>query len=288
MQTETLVHGLTFGEGPRWHDNKLYFSDLYFNVVNTYDPITKSLETVLTLASDNTPSGLGWLPDGRMLVCVMESRKLIVVDHNGQVSDYADLSNIATFHTNDMVVSASGTAYVGNYGFDPFAVDVNMAAHYKPATLAIVHPDRRVEAGPSGLGFPNGIVITPDGRTLIVAESAAKRLSAFDIDPTTNRLSNQRVCAETPDCTLDGICLDAEGCVWVANGSGVDMFRFSPGGKIMGSVRTTQPSFACMLGGADHNTLFIMTAPAAGPAQAKIKGGRFEAVKVSIPGAGLP
>ncbi|TPX37203.1 hypothetical protein SmJEL517_g01124 [Synchytrium microbalum] len=288
MQTETLQTGLAFGEGPRWHNGKLFFSDFYFNAVKTYDPVTKSVETVLTLASDKAPSGLGWLPDGRMLVVVMEDRKLIVVDHNGKTSDYADLSNIATFHTNDMVVSANGTAYVGNFGFDLVAAEHNIAAHYRTATLAIVHPDRRVEAGPSGLGFPNGTVITPDGKTLIIAESFAKKLSAFDIDPTTNRLSNHRVYAETPDCTPDGICLDAEGCVWVANATGLDLFRYGPGGKILGSVRTTQPSFACMLGGADRKTLFILTAPSSGPAQGRIKGGKIEAVKVTVPGAGLP
>ena len=257
---EPFVDGLHFGEGPRWHDGRLWFSDFFDHAVKAAD-LDGNVEIIVEVP--NQPSGLGWLPDGRLLVVSMLDRKLLRLDATGLVV-HADLSGIATFHCNDMVVDAAGRAYVGNFGFDldhAFATrgTADTFANHDTAVLARVDPDGSVHVAAADLHFPNGAVITPDGSTLIVAETLAGRLTAFDI-AADGSLSGRRVWAELGRRVPDGICLDADGRIWVANPVGAECFLVAEGGAIVESVATGQPCLACALGGTDGRTLFMITA----------------------------
>ena len=183
-----------------------------------------------------------------------------------------------------MVVDTSGRAYVGNFGFD-----LHGDASLVPAELVCVHPDGRVEVAARQLAFPNGTVITPDGRTLIVGESFGGRLTAFDIDAA-GKLTNRRTWASCPSGSVpDGICLDAQGAIWIASPTTNECLRILEGGATAGRIATAHGAFACMLGGADRRTLFIATASTSDPDQARReRGGRIESVRVDVPGAGLP
>jgi sugar lactone lactonase YvrE len=290
MNTATnLVSGLQFGEGPRWRHGRLWFSDFYDHAVKS---VGETGDVRTELAIDDQPSGLGWLPDGRLLIVAMHRRQLLRVDADG-VRVHADLSGIAAYHTNDMVVDARGRAYVGNFGF---ALDdalksrgvEGVLAEHPTAQLACVEPDGRVREAAADLHFPNGMVITPDGRTLILAETLALRLTAFDIDDE-GRLSNRRVWATLGMRAPDGICLDADGHVWVANAIAPECVLVAPGGALLATVETDQPCFACMLGGADRRTLYMMTAPSSvAEVVSKSRQGRIACARVEIPGAGRP
>ncbi len=284
-----LATGLHFGEGPRWHDGRLWFSDFYDHAVKSVDG-SGAVRTELEI--DDQPSGLGWLPDGRMLVVAMQRRELLRVDSDG-VREHADLSDIATYHTNDMVVDAQGRAWVGNFGF---ALDEALAergvegvlASHPTAKLARVDPDGSVHVAAEDLHFPNGCVITPDGRTMIVAETLAMRLTAFDVG-TDGTLSNRRVWAPVGTRAPDGICLDADGHVWIANAIAPECVLFAPGGGIVATVQTDQPCFACMLGGEDRRTLYMMTAPTSvAELVSKAREGHVVTARVATPGAGWP
>jgi sugar lactone lactonase YvrE len=288
-KASVLAEGLYFGEGPRWHDGRLWFSDFYDHAVKSVDE-SGAVRTELEI--DDQPSGLGWLPDGRLLVVAMHRRQLLRVDPDG-VKVHADLSGIATYHANDMVVDKAGRAYVGNFGF---ALDEELKARgvesviaqHPTAKIARVDPDGRAHVAAEEMHFPNGSVITPDGRTLIVAETLAMRLTAFDIGPD-GTLSNRRVWATLGMRAPDGICLDANGNVWIANAIAPECVLFAPGGEIVATVQTEQPCFACMLGGADRRTLFAMTAPSSVAAiVSKSRLGTIVRAGVTTPGAGLP
>jgi sugar lactone lactonase YvrE len=181
-----------------------------------------------------------------------------------------------------MVVDARGRAYVGNFGFD-----LNGGAPHAPTNLALVHADGRVEVAASDLLFPNGAVITPDGRTLIVGETMAARLTAFDIAEG-GRLSNRRVWAQLERAIPDGICLDAEGAIWVASPISHGVLRVREGGEVLQRISVENQAYACMLGGADRRTLYICTAETHDPAKTSGNRGRIEVAQVDVPGAGLP
>jgi len=191
-----------------------------------------------------------------------------------------------------MVVDGSGRAYVGNFGFDLEAFAARAAQGERDtattAALARVDPDGSVTVAADGLEFPNGTVITPDGSTLIIAETFGRRLSAFDVGSDGN-LSNRRVWAELGRRAPDGICLDADGCVWVANAVAPECLRVAEGGEIVDRIETDAPCFACMLGGPDRTTLFILTAPESAPDEVRTeRRGRILAASVATPGAGWP
>jgi sugar lactone lactonase YvrE len=284
-----LAEGLYFGEGPRWHDGRLWFSDFHAHAVKSMDA-GGAVRTELQI--DDQPSGLGWLPDGRMLVVSMQRRQLLRVDPDG-VKVHADLSAVATFHANDMVVDAHGRAYVGNFGFDlDHALQTRgvegVLADHPTAVLARVDPDGSVHVACADLHFPNGSVITPDGRTLIVAETLALRLTAFDV-AADGTLSNRRLWAQVGMRAPDGICLDANGHVWIANAIAPECVLFAPGGEIVATVTTDQPCFACMLGGPDGRTLYMLTAPTSIAQLASAAAqGRVMAAQVLSPRAGRP
>ena len=290
MATATvLAEGLYFGEGPRWRDGRLWFSDFYDHAVKTVD---ESGVVRTELEIDDQPSGLGWLPDGRLLLVAMHRRQLLRVDRDG-VRMHADLGSVATWHANDMVVDRQGRAYVGNFGF---ALDEALAARgvksvladHPTASLACVDPDGRVSEAAADLHFPNGCVITPDGRTLIVAETLAMRLTAYDLDDD-GSLSNRRIWASVGMRAPDGICLDARGHVWIANAIAPECVLVAPGGDVIATVATSQPCFACMLGGPDRRTLFALTAPTSlASVVSQSRQGRIECCRVETTGAGWP
>ncbi|MBT5153778.1 MAG: hypothetical protein HOM44_06795 [Gammaproteobacteria bacterium] len=280
INTETLVSGLCFGEGPRWHNGRLYFSDMHGNTVYAADT-SGELETIVRL-EDDEPSGLGWLPDGRMLIVSMRNRKLLVLDGN-ELSEFADLSGIATYHCNDMVTDLKGRSYVGNFGYD-----LHNDAEFQKAELILVHPDGKTALAADDLAFPNGTVITPDEKTLIVGESFGARLTAFDIQPD-GSLINRREWAKIDGAVPDGICLDEAGGIWVASPVSNEVLRIIEGGEVTDRVKIENQAYACMLGGQDGKTLFIMTSRSSHPAQCKTeKSAAVEFVTVKHAGAGLP
>lgn len=277
---ETLLDGLTFTEAPRWHDGRLWFSDFYSHRVIAVDPAGRA-ETMLEVPA--RPSGLGWMPDGALLVVSMLDRRLLRVE-KGHTRVHADLSAVATGPCNDMVVDARGRAYVGNFGYDR-----HKGEPPRTTCLARVDPDGRVTRAAEELFFPNGTVITPDGRTMIVGETQGHRLTAFDVAPD-GALSNRRVWAQLDEAVFpDGICLDAEGAIWVSDARGHLLLRVREGGAIDGTVSTgSRYAFACMLGGDDRRTLFACTSTGSGPAMADKRDGAVETARVTVPGAGLP
>ena len=276
--TSVLLDGLKFSEGPRWHDGRLWFSDMWANRVMTVDPAGRS-EVIVEVPG--RPSGLGWLPDGRLLVVSMADRRLMRLDPEG-LREHADLSPVATSFANDMVVDGRGRAYVGNFGADL------IGEPFRPAALALVAPSGEVSVAAEGLEFPNGAVITPDGGTLVVAESRGRRLTAFAIagDGT---LSDRRVFAELGEVVPDGICLDADGAIWVANPRAHECVRVRAGGAVSDRVVTQHPAYACMLGGDDGRTLFVCTSDGS---EADRRAGRsaafIEIATVAVPRAGWP
>ena len=284
-----LAGGLHFGEAPRWHDGVLWFSDFFDYAVKTVD-LDGHIAVKLSMA--DRPSGLGWMPDGSMLIVSMTARALLRLDQ-GRLALHADLSGIATFHCNDMVVDAEGRAYVGNFGFDLDTNEINgtlgeVLATHGGATIARVDPDGSVHAAADGLMFPNGTVITPDGRTMIVAESFADRLTAYDIGDD-GSLSNRRLWADLGGRKPDGICLDADGAIWVANPVINECFRVAEGGDILDVIETDNRCFACMLGGPDRRTLFMLTSRYSLAVEAAVhRTGNVLIADVDVPGAGLP
>ncbi len=276
---DVVVDGLTFPEAPRWRDGKLWFSDFYSHRVLAVD-LAGKVETVADVPQ--RPSGLGWTPDGHLLVVSMLDRRLLIFD-GARSRVVADLSALATGPCNDMVVDAAGRAYVGNFGFDR-----HRGEPPRTTCIARVDPDGRVVRAADDLHFPNGTVITPDGKTLIVGETLAHRLTAFAIDAT-GELSNRRLFAQLDGCFPDGICLDADGAVWVADARSPRVVRVLDGGRIDRTISTGERcAFACMLGGPDRRTLFVCTNTGSGPAMADKTDGRIEAIRVDVPGAGWP
>lgn len=278
-ETEVLLDELTFTEAPRWRDGKLWFSDFYSHRVLTVD-LVGNVETVAEVV--NQSSGLGWTPDGTLLVVSMLDRRLLAIE-DGEQRVVADLSDWATWWCNDMVVDAQGRAYVGNFGFD-----YEQGAEFRTAVMVRVDPDGTTSVAADELAFPNGTVITPDGRTLIVAESFAGRLTAFDVGDD-GSLSNRRVWAQLEGVASDGICLDAEGAIWVANAAGHSVQRVFEGGRIERTISVGElTAYACMLGGPERKTLFICTCSGSGADVAQKTDGRIETINVDVAGAGLP
>lgn len=285
-EARPFLTGLYFGECPRWHDGRLWFSDFFAGAVYSAGA---DGEWHAEVEVPGEPAGLGWLPDGRLLIVNRTERSIWRREPDGRLVTHATLTPWATWHGNDMVVAADGRAYAGNFGFDLDALfDGDRSVRAAPTSLIAVEPDGTPHEAAADLHFPNGTVITPDGRTLVVAESMGGRLSAFDVEAD-GTLTNRRVWAALEGIFPDGICLDAEGCIWVANAGGAECVRVAEGGEVRQRVTTSQGCFACMLGGDDRRTLYMVTAPS--PAASQRRGerqGSIEQLEVEVPGAGLP
>ncbi len=282
---ETLLDNLTFPEGPRWHNNKLYFSDFFTHRVISVD-LEGHHETIVEVP--NQPSGLGWMPDGTMLVVSMTDRKLMRFSNN-QLSEFADCSKLAAFHCNDMIVDKKGNAYIGNFGFNTYNNE-----DLKSTNLILVRPGEDPVVAAKDLFFPNGTVITPDDKTLIIGETYAARLTAFDID-TDGSLSNRRVWAELSQIQddyhplPDGICLDEEGAIWLASPSTNEVIRVKEGAQLLERVPVSTNAYACVLGGEDRKTLFVCTSGGTDIESCTEKReGKIETLRVNVAGAGIP
>lgn len=272
----TLLEGLRFPEAPRWHHGRLWFSDFFRQQVIAVNP-QGEMEVQFELA--DSPSGLGWRPDGTLLVVSMHDQRLLAW-RGGALETVADLSAHAGGPCNDMVVDAQGRAYVGNFGFDLYARE-----EARSTDLLRVDLDGSVHHVASDMWFPNGMLITPDGQTLIVAETFRNRLTAFEIDAD-GSLNRRHVFAELPGIFPDGLCLDAEGAVWVADARGCAVLRVVEGEGVVERISTGEnQSYACVLGGDDGRTLFICTAPGVGPKAGELKMGRIEFTTVKVPSA---
>ena len=264
----------------RWHDGRIWFSDMLDRKVITVGP-NGNAEVVAQVSG--RPGGLGWLPDGRLLVVSMTDQRLLRLDADG-LKDASDLSQIATGNCNDMVVDGQGRAYIGDWGF----VGSLPRGQMPDAHLIMVTPDGKARIVANKVLFPNGAVITPDNKTLVVAESFASRLAAFDIE-NDGSLANYGIWADLGKGVIpDGICLDIEGAIWVTNSGGNDVIRVKRGGDVLGRV-TVISAYACILGGPERKSLYLTTAAPGMFADLKDKrSGRIEVVQVNVPGAGLP
>lgn len=274
---DTLLGGRAFLEGPRWHGGALYVSDMHAHEVLRVG-MDGSAEVVLRL--DGPPSGLGWLPDGRMLVVSMEDRRLLRTDGR-EVLTLADLSDIAPHEINDMVVDRHGHAFISQFGFD-----FHGGGAFASAPLLRVDPDGAMCEATDGLRMANGMAITADGATLVVAESAGRCLVGFDLADD-GTLSNRRVWADLPEGDYpDGICIDAEDAVWIAGPASDRFVRVREGGEVADVVEVPgRHAIACAIGGPDGHTLFCCTSPTQGEpvASRETRQACVETARVAVP-----
>lgn len=293
---EVVVDGFHYLEGPRWHKGALWFVDFYTQGVYRVNDEGVAEKRVHI---EQQPSGLGWLPDDRMLIVSMKDRKVMRLEANGELVVHADIWQHCAGYANDMVVAPNGDAYVGNFGFDLMG-----GADYKSAGLVLVKPDGSSQLVAEGLAFANGMVISADQKTLIVNELFGNKISQFTINED-GTLGDKRDFAsfgelgDEPNLGVrignakilpDGLALDAEGAVWIADTLNQRAVRIAEGGEILETIDTAPEGvFAVALGGAEGNTLFMCAAPdwdeAARKAETK---GRMLAVRVEVGHAGTP
>ena len=292
---QTVLRDLSYLECPRWHDGRLWVADFYTHRV--YSAAEDGSDLRVEAEVPQQPSGLGWLPDGRLLIVSMRDATLLRREADGALVVHADLSAHVAGHPNDMVVDALGRAYVGNFGFDLMG-----GADLAPTGLLRVDPDGTVTEVADDLWFPNGSVITPDG-VLLVDETFGNRITAFDIG-VDGSLANRRVWAQFGDLPTsrsladavpqlvvapDGCGLDAEGCLWVADATHGRVIRVREGGEIVDAVVPGTGVFACMLGGADGRTLYLCCAPDFDEhARSAAREAELRSVRVSVPHGGMP
>jgi len=279
-ELQVLMTGIAFGESPRWHDDRLWFCDWGAQELIAVDLEGRS-EVIARVPS--FPFCIDWLRDGRLLVVSAAERRLLRREPDGSMVMHTDLSRLSRHPWNDIVVDGRGNAYVGDIGFD------FPGGEFVPGLLALVTPDGSARQVADGVAFPNGLVVTPDNSTLILAESYANRLTAFDIDAD-GSLSNRRLWAGLDRGVPDGICIDAENAVWYADVPNMRCVRVREGGEVLQTIELDRGCFACMLGGADRKTLFMVAREWRGPASMADQGrtGQVLTAKVSTAGAGWP
>jgi len=281
-EPQILMTGILFGEQPRWHEDRLWFSDWGTREVIAVD-LEGNNEVMLSVPS--FPCCVDWLPDGRLLVVSARDGLVLRREPDGTLVTHGDLSRVSKPAAgNELVVDGRGNAYVNGGGFDLMAGEP-----FAPGIVALVRPDRSAAQVADGLAFPNGMLVTPDNATLIVGESYAKRLSAFDI-ASDGSLSRRRVWADLGDGVPDGICLDAEGAVWYGDVPNKRCVRVREGGEVLQTIELDRGCFACALGGADRRTLFMMATEWNGPAGmfAEPRTGQVLTIEAPAPGVGWP
>lgn len=265
---QELADGFSYLEGPRWRNGKLYVSDFYTHQVLAIDESGK-VERIATVPEQ--PSGLGWLPDGRLLVVSMRDRRVLRQEEDGSLTEHADLSDLTAWHLNDMIVDETGRAYVGSFGFDLMS-----GAPVQTANIVLIQPDGSAEVAAENLAFPNGMELLDDGSTLVVSESFGNRLSSFSVGSSGELSARQDWASfgpaptseditevlESVSAVPDGLCKDEDNTVWVADAIGQRVVRLAQGGEIVDEVSTGDLNvFACALGGSDGRTLFMCAAP---------------------------
>lgn len=280
-EPRVLISGLSFGESPRWHDGRLWFADWGAEQLIAVD-LDGAAELVARVHS--FPFCIDWLPTGELLVVSAAQRRLLKLGAGGELSTYADLKPLSDKGWNEIVIDGRGNAYVNGGGFDLMAGEP-----FAPGVIALVTPEGVARQVADGIAFPNGMAVTPDNSTLIVAESYAGRLTAFDIagDGT---LSGRRVWAELGEAAPDGICIDASGAVWYADVPHRRCVRVAEGGEVLDLVELDRGCFSCALGGPEGRTLFMVVREWHGTAGARDerRTGQVLLVEAPEPGAGWP
>lgn len=279
-ELQTLLTGLAFGESPRWREDRLWLSDMGADDVVTVD-LEGNSEVVARVPA--TPMGIGWLPDGRLLIVASRDGLLLRRRADGSLVPHADLNGLADHAWSDMVVDGRGNAYIGNIGFE------FPGGEFATGTVVLVTPDGSARRVADGVAFPNGMAVTPDNSTLILAESFGNRLTAFDI-AADGDLSNRRVWADLDGGFPDGICIDADGAVWYGDVPNMRCVRVREGGEVLQTIELDRGCFACALGGPNRSTLFLMTAEwseAAGTMGGP-RTGQVLTVDAPAPGVGWP
>lgn len=277
-----IVTGIRFPEGNRWHDDRLWYSDMHTGEVFSIDPTAPDATPRLEATVPGQSSGLGWLPDGRLIVSAMESRTLVAVQPDGSTSVFADLSPVESSLVNDLVVDpVTGRTYLGAFGYDLYGGE-----ELRPGPLYVVEQDGSFRLAADGLVFPNSANVLPGTRTLVVSETWGGRLTAFDIEAD-GSLTDRRVWAELPaGVTPDGSTVDGEGAIWVCSVDTGDFLRVVEGGEVTDRIDAPgRCAIDCALGGEDGRTLYLATADSYDPATtARTRAGRISAVRVTVPG----
>jgi sugar lactone lactonase YvrE len=276
----TIKTGLVLGESPRWHGGRLWVADWGAGEILAIDLDGRS-EVVAHVPG--LPVCFDWLPDGRLLIVAGREGRLLRREPDGTLVTHADLTELAPPPWNDIVVDGRGNAYVGNTGFD------FPGGEFAPGSIALIAPDGSLREVADGVAFPNGVAVTPDNATLILAESYGKRLTAWDI-AADGTLSGRRVWADLGDGAPDGICIDREGAVWYADVPNKRCVRVREGAEVLQTVELDRGCFACMLGGPDGTTLFVVAADWRGPTDIAEEAGTgvVVAVEAPAPGSGWP
>ncbi len=282
-EARVLFSGLAFPESPRWRDGRVWVCNWGAQEIVAVDPEGR-IDVVLPAPTATLPFSVDWLRDGRMLIVAGREGFLLRREPDGSLATHADLNGLSDRGWNEIVVDGRGRAYVNGPGFDMMAGE-----DFAPGIIGLITPNGAVRQVADGVAFPNGMAVTPDNATVIVAESYARRLTAFDI-AADGALSNRRVWADLGDGCPDGICLDAEGAVWYADVPNKRCVRVREGGEILQTIALDRGGFACMLGGADRRTLFIAAAHWRGPETMfdQARTGQVLTASVIAPGVGWP
>lgn len=278
---ETLADDFVFLEAPRWHDGQLWLSDQFGNAVYTLSAAGKRTKIA---TFPQRPSGISFLPDRGVVIVSMADRRLMLVGADGTLSQYADLSGMARYDINDTVCDSVGNIYVGTVGYD-----IVNGAEFQTGELIMVTPGGQCTLVADGFELANGAVITPDGGTLIIAETFGNKLTAFT-RAADGTLSERRLWAGLGERTPDGICLDASGAVWVSSFMTDEFIRVNEGGEVLDVIPVSgKRAVACNLGGADGRTFFGLTYE--GAHEDIVSGkklARVEVCRVNVGAAGSP
>lgn len=283
-ELHTLLTGLAFGESPRWHDGRLWVADWGAQEILAVT-LEGKREVIVKVSFPSFPMSFDWLPTGDLLLVSSRDGRLLRMESGGELLTQADLSRLSKkgFPWNEIVIDGRGNTYINNQGFD------FPGGEFAPGTIVLLTPDGTARQVADGIAFPNGMAVTPDNSTLIVAESYGNKLTAFAIDAS-GGLSNRRIWAETGTDHPDGICLDAEGALWYADVGNKHCVRVREGGEVLQTIELDRGGFACMLGGADGRTLFMVATEWKGAEHMteESRTGQILTVRAPAPHAGWP
>ncbi|MCC8908681.1 SMP-30/gluconolactonase/LRE family protein [Curtobacterium sp. GD1] len=276
-----VVTDIRFPEGNRWHDGRLWYSDMHTGEVFSLRP-GPGAQPRLEATVDGQSSGLGWLPDGRLIVSAMESRTVVAVGGDGAAEVFADLSGVESSLLNDLVVDdATGRTYIGAFGYDLYGGE-----ELRPGPLWVIDTDGSHRLAADGLVFPNSANVLPGTRTLVVSETWGGRLTAFDIEPDGSLTGRREWAALPAGTTPDGSTVDRDGAVWVCSVDTGEFLRVVEGGTVTDRIDAPgRCAIDCALGGEDGRTLYLATADSYDPAvTARTRAGRISSVRVEVPG----